>query len=104
MERGIVLRIKYLVPKVCCGYVCQYDTYYPIHLKDAIRLICGKEIYDDLWDCMVKLSPNEIPVELDEEPIKIISYKNHEYWVAISSTIFVYNEVTDKLKILIEEK
>ena len=53
---------------------------------------------------MVKLSSNEIPIELDEEPIKIISYKNHEYWVAISSTIFVYNEENDKLKILIEEK
>ena len=104
MEREIVLRIKYLVPKVYFGYWCQYDTYYPIHLKDAIRLICGKEIYDDLWDCMVKLSSNEIPIELNEEPIKIISYKNHEYWIAISSTIFVYNEETDKLKILIEEK
>ncbi len=104
MERGIVLRIKYLVPKVYCGYECQYDEYYPIHLKDAMRLICGKEVYDDLWDCMVKLSSNEIPVELDEEHIKIISYKNHEYWVNISSTIFVYNEETDKLKILIEEK
>ena len=104
MEREIILRIKYLVPKVYRGYECQYDEYYPINLKDAIRLICGKEIYDDLWDCMVKLSQNEIPVELDGEPIKIISYENHEYWVAISSTIFVYNEETDKLKILIEEK
>lgn len=103
MERQIELRTKYLTQKVYCNYEYQYDAYYPAHLKDAIRLICGKEIYDDLWDCMVKLSSNEIPLELDEEPIKIISYKNNEYWVAISSTIFVYNEETDKLKILIEE-
>ena len=103
MERQIELRTQYLTPKVYCNYVYNYDAYYPINLKDAIRLICGKSVYDELFDCMIKLSSNEIPVELDNESIKIISYKNHEYLVAISSTIFVYNEETDKLKILKEE-
>lgn len=100
MERQMELRTQYLTPKVYGNNEYNYDGYYPINLKDAIHLICGKSVYDELYDCMIKLSSNEIPVELDKEPIKIISYKNHEYLVAISSTIFVYNEETDKLKIL----
>lgn len=98
-REGIEILVKYHEPKQFFDMDIENDWYYVDTLHDAIKFLCGKPVYDSLFDNMQRMPKDCSPMKIDDEWLVGYSHDElmHTWEIYTEDNIYTYDENTDKV-------